>query len=315
MSFFNIILAIGRGRGSTPTDPNDFIPVIFELSQSNGGQAEAGRISLTEQIVAAGLTKMTYTEAPSNCRIWDKPEMDLIDDGVMEDIVAGVNTSQYNQARYNFETVCGAEMSLAPLLKKDSPNKSYYIKAMRGGSPLFQMPPTDDRPEDWNANSVNDLLDIALNFYAAPAIRQIIIENPGKQIKVALLRHQGESDNLDEERAAYYVNTTDFLNKIRNFQIDGVKYFENSPFLDTYLYYEPTQNQEILMNGVKEQFANDNANCYMIDIRNQPRKKDCTAAQLGGVPDSKARNEHGSYLTQLQKGENAYDVLKSISWI
>jgi hypothetical protein len=306
MSFFGTISSINRRITGVVAEP---VLVVFELSQSNAGFSEADRIALTDQIQQAGITKMTYTKTPANCKIWNKQIMDLTDNGVMEDISAGVNTSQYNKAPHNARCF-GTEVSLSPLLKQHSSSNVYYIKAMRGGTRLFQY-----EGEDWNANSTNDLLDIALDYYATPAINQIIQENPNKPIKVVLLRHQGEADNTTEMRDAYYANTTAFLNKIRNYTIGGVKYFENSPFIDVLLYYKIAEAQEGLMNDVKTQFANDNANCYTIDISDQPRKVDLTTAQKGGYSPTILDNEHQSYLGQLMKGERIYDLLKNINWV
>lgn len=293
--------------GQVPPTSSDFIPVIFELSQSNGGQAEAARLALTDQITAAGLTKMTYVKTPPNCRIWNDPLFTLNSTGTMQDVNAGVTGTQYYT-----NDVFGADVALTPLLRDaTTAGKAYYIKAMWGGTALYQ----DGALRDWNANSVDDLLDIALNKMATNAIPAILAENPGKQIKVAILRHQGESDNTDIERNAYYQNSLDFLAKIRNFSIGGVQYFADAPFLDTLLYYRPLEAQEGLMNDLKLQFAAEQPNCYTVDIRNQPRKQDLTTAQKGGFAPSLSDNEHSSYLSQIQKAENAYDLLKSINWI
>ena len=305
-NFFHIIAASTNvATGVVPIE-NDFIPVVFELSQSNGGQAEVNRLALTDQITAAGLTKLVYNATPIDCRMWKKASVDNIDNGVMQDMSAGVNTTQYDASANTF----GAEIALSPLLKQHTANKVYYIKAMYGGSALRQS-----SAEDWNAASVGDLLDNSLANFATPAIRQIIIDNPGKTIKVALLRHQGESDDTDLERNAYYANSVAFLDKIRNYRIGGIKHFLNSPFLDTLLYYRPAETQEQLLNDLKIQFAAEQPDCYTVDIRNQPRKIDLTAAQKGGFSPTLSDNEHSSYLSQLQKGESAYDVLKNINWI
>jgi hypothetical protein len=259
----------------------------------------------TDQITAAGLTKMAYSKTPANCRMYNKPIMNLTDDGVMEDMSAGVNTTQYTPTDRTF----GAEISLCPLLKQHTANKVYYVKAMRGGTALYSG------PSNWSAYNSDNLLDMFLKTYATPAINDIIAENPGKEIRAVLLRHQGESDNTDLKRNAYYANTVAQMDYIRAFQINGIKYFETAPFLDTYLYYRPEEQQEVDMNIVKETFANDIANSYMIDIRIQPRKMDLTTAQKGGFKPTMSDNEHGSYLAMLQKGESAYDLLRSINWI
>lgn len=306
MSFFSSIAASGRRIGSGIINSN-FIPVVFELSQSNGGQGEADRLALTGEITSAGLTKMTYSKTPANCRIWEKTSIDFNDTGVMQDLSAGVNGTQYSANR-----VFGADVALLPLLRDSTTeNKAYYIKAMKGGTQLYLSGGTND----WNADTVGGLLDYSLHYHARSAIREILAENPGKQIKVVLLRHQGESDNTDIKRNAYYQNSLNFLAKIRAYQIDGVSYFADSPFIDTLLKYEPAQQQEIDMNALKVQFATEQPNCYTIDISAQPRKVDLTTAQKGGYTPTLPDNSHGSYLSMLQKGEAAYDLLKSLNWI
>lgn len=305
---FNLIIGAASGSRRTGNSPviMDFIPVVFEISQSNGGQAEADRLALTDQITGAGLTKLTYIKQPLNCRVWNKPIMNNTNDGSMQDLSAGVNGTQYDWAR-----VFGADVALLPLLRNETTeNKAYYIKAMSGGTPLYTS-----AGNDWNASSVNELLDISLNYYATPAINTIIAENPGKEIKVFILRHQGESDDLQVERDAYYQNSLDLLAKIRAYQINGVSYFSDAPFVDVLLHYAYPDTQEGLMNDLKLQFASEQPNCYTIDISNQPRKIDLTTAQKGGYSPTLTDNNHGSYLVQLRKGEAAFDLLRSINWI
>ena len=294
LSLFSII--------SESAQAKNFIPVVFELSQSNGGNAEEGRIALTDQIEAAGINKMAYTVNPIDCEIWDKSTMDLNDNGVMEPILAGSNTAQ-------FSGVFGAEISLAPLLKRHTSSKCFYIKAMRGGTNLTQV-----SGDDWNANSTNELLDMALNYFATPAIRHIKSTYPNKEIRVVLLRHQGESDANTTGVSNYYNDSINFLNKIRSFEIDGVKHFETSPFVDVLLHFNLT-TAEGDINDIKRQLAANLSNFHLIDISDQPRKIDLTSEQKGGITPNTPDNAHTSYLGQLAKGERTYDLLRSLKWL
>lgn len=271
---------------NNPKLPNDFIPLVFVLGQSNNaeGRAEAVRLSMT-----------TYPIQPTSCYYLVKPDYTATDNGQFKPVTIGTDTKEPdNSASF---VIYGAGSILSQKLARFLGRNVYEVMIGDGGTALEQ----NLTSPDWAYNSVNELFTMATARFFSPAITKIEALEPGKQIVPVILWHQGETDAADGTATTNYdVNFNNLINAIRAYDSK----------LSTALLFITRLNY---LQSAGEASINDDFYNYTIGHRNNtyltgpyPRKIDLTTAQKGGFTPTVSDDEHTSWIGQNNKAADIF---------
>ncbi len=289
----NSMTGVGPSGGAAAFD--DFIPVIFDIGQSNSiGRAESDRLALT-----------TYSKTPAGVKIYYKTAYGAADNGTWQDIDTATNCKEPDAA--GSQRTFGGYLAFATDLRDLLGRNVYVIAAGDGSTALTDSGITAN---NWDPDTVGSCFDRAIDQYFSVAITKLQTDFPGREIRVFISWHQGESDAGDAAATtAYSTNFPLFITALRS----AHALLATAPLFITKLWYLKSANETTLNNYFISYQAANTSLVRLIDVSDQPQKDELTPEQIGGFTATISDDNHQSYLGQIAKGQRICTALVSLA--
>lgn len=270
------------------------------LGQSNDeGQAEAQRMLL--------LSPYT-TRTPEGCFVYPKLTRTVADDGTWQALNAGTNNRGPETIGGGTYDVFGDETPLMVETHRITEGICLWVKTSRGGSRL--------EPEvgvlDW-AVSTNELYLQATQYWWTVAKNKFLTAFPAAILKPYINWHQGENDAIDAtSRTNYPANILTFFTALRAYD----PLLAAAPLFITLLHFWDDANEAVINAALTGYVATD-ANSYLINISDTPRKMDLTTPQKGGIAatTSGGDDQHTSWVGQIAKATRKIAKMRQIGYL